>query len=225
MRHLGRIDGADLWLLDLGPPAQLLASSWPLLSPGERARALAIPAPKVRARAVAARAGLRRLLAAYLDRPPEGLDLRGGPGQKPWLPGGPAFSLSHGGGLGLCAVSTAGAVGVDLEPLRPVPDADGLARRYLPEVEDREHVAAAGRAGTAGGAASRDEAFLRGWTRREAYLKALGVGLVEAGGAPPRDAARWALHDLEPAEGYLGALVVERRAGVATALAHHPEAG
>ncbi len=85
---------------------------------------------------------------------------------KPYLPGGPPFSLSHGGNLAVLAVADA-PVGVDVEPEdRPWPAA--VARRVL-SAGERDWLAAEG-----GGR------FLFLWTRKEAALKCAGLGFAVA---------------------------------------------
>jgi 4'-phosphopantetheinyl transferase len=191
---------ADVWRLDLDLGETALASAWTVLSAGERDRAERMARPEVRCRFVAARAGLRRVLASYVDGEPGALILAVGAHGKPALPGGPAFSLSHSEGLALCAVAANLEVGIDVERVRPVPEASAIMDRWFGESE--------GRAWRSGG--ERDQGFIRFWTRREAYLKALGVGFSDEGVPRDIDLARWEVHDLEPRDGYLGALIVER---------------
>jgi 4'-phosphopantetheinyl transferase len=175
-----------------------------ILSGSERARAAALRGEPLRRRYVASHAALRRLLAAIVGGSPEALRLAAGPNGKPVLPGGPHFSLSHAGDVGLVAIDPVREVGVDVEPVRPVPEADEIAARWFAP-EERSALRAAGADGGA--------AFARIWTRREAWLKALGVGLDEKLAGLPVDLARFALHDLVPAPGHLGALAVEQAAG------------
>lgn len=192
--------GVDLWCFSLAPMPGELAWLSLDLSEAERRRADQLTASVVRRRFIAARAGLRRILARYADAAPASLVLRTGEHGKPNLRGGPEFNLSHSGDLALCAVGGTRPVGVDVEELRPVPEALAIAERHLgPE---------ATRSLREGGPVLAS-IFLRHWTRREAYLKALGVGLaVEA--PPALDPDRWEVHELTPAAGYIGALVVAR---------------
>jgi 4'-phosphopantetheinyl transferase len=153
---------------------------------------------------VAARAALRRLLADATGARPEALALEAGRDGKPRLPGGPRFSVSHAGDLALVALDPARELGVDLEPVRVVPEAADIAERWFAP-EERALLRAAGADGGA--------AFARVWTRREAWLKGLGVGLDEAFAGRPVDLARWTLHDLVPAPGHAGALAIAREGG------------
>ena len=202
-RLLTRIDGAEIWLLGLTPSAHTLIRQWATLSDTERERVAALATPSNRRTAVAARAGLREILAIYSGSSPRSLEIREVRGKKPWIEGGPHFNLSHSGELGLCAVSVGAHVGVDVEQVKAVGDADQLAAQFLgPDglaayVVDRE--------GTP------DERFLRHWTQREAYLKAIGVGLLGLDSAETPDRGRWRTHAFSPAPGYVGAVVVEQR--------------
>lgn len=156
-----------------------------VLSAPEAARCARLRFAADRARYTTAHATLRHLLAqqgapAAADR----LELREGPLGKPWLAQQPGlrFSLSHSQGLALIAIGRHGPLGADIERLRPMPDALGLARCCLTPREN----AALGRLPRA----HRDRALLTCWTRKEACLKATGLGLqvplrmLEVGLAP-----------------------------------------
>lgn len=142
----------DLWLwpLDGAPDGPLTAA--------DHARAARFVHDRDRAHFLAARAGLRRILGPA--------PLREGPRGKPFLPGGPAFNLSHAAGWAALVVGPAGLeLGVDIEGCRPVDP--GLAElAFAPE--ERAELARA---------SDPDLAFLRGWTRKEAVIKATGEGL------------------------------------------------
>lgn len=180
---------ARFWLVDLdaGPQGEGAAT----LDTAERARAERFVFERDRRRYVAAHVALRRLIGAHTQRAPEGLRFHAGRFGKPHLHDDPgcAFSLSHSGHLALIALADAGEpgeIGVDLERIRTVPDADALAA---------EHFTPAERASLAGlSDAHRDQRFLCAWTRKEACLKAVGCGLsvrpdsFETGtGMEPRD--------------------------------------
>ena len=120
---------------------------------------------------MARRAFLRRVLAAYAGVAPARIRYRVSPRGRPELvsPGGIAFSASHSDGLAVVAVARDRLVGVDLERIRPVPDVLDLASRVCSPAEY------AGLQSVA--EPERGEAFLRLWTRKESYVKALGAGL------------------------------------------------
>ncbi len=192
----------------------------PLLAPDERARAGRFVFPVHARRFVVARGALRSILGALLDVPPATLRLDYGPQGKPYLPEAPevSFNLTHSADRATVAVALGRRVGVDIEAPRGVRDPLRLARRFFAPGEIQE-------------LAQLDEGrrlagFLHGWTRKEAFLKAVGSGL--SGGldsfdvsltpgvpavfrrlGPDAEGAEWQLHDLPPAAGWFGALVVE----------------
>jgi 4'-phosphopantetheinyl transferase len=173
---LSTVAGIDVWRIDLD---RTVAAAAELLDAAERARAARFVFERDRARFATGRAALRAILAAYLGAEPAALAFTIGPHGKPALPDGPPFSFSNSQGCGLCAVGQERPVGVDVERLREVPDAAGVARSaFTPEER------AAWQAAGAGGGA----AFLRVWTRKEAALKALGLGLsaLDRGDGPLR---------------------------------------
>lgn len=202
------------WLVALDGDEAALAGAAALLSPDEAARADRFRLARDRRRFVAARAGLRRLLGAALGQAPERLALDLGPEGKPELAGHPLhFNLSHSGELAAIALCRDAAVGIDIEQIRPLDDLDGLIATAC---SGREAAALATLPPR-----RRQEAFFRVWTRKEAYLKALGSGLAVAldlfsvtalPGRPPRveEGAQGAvcLLDLPGLVGYGGAVAV-----------------
>ncbi|SER84822.1 4'-phosphopantetheinyl transferase [Streptomyces sp. yr375] len=160
----------------------------PLLDPVERGRYDATGRPADQARFLVGCALSRLLLGELLDLPPADVPLRrvcprcGGPHGKVRLdlpPGAPVpydFSVTHSGGVIGVAVCRGGQVGLDVEEAGSVVGValDNAARAAL---SDRELAAL-----HALPVAERPSAFLRVWTRKEAVLKALGVGL----GVSPR---------------------------------------
>lgn len=142
-----------------------------LLSTDERRRAARLRFAVDRDRFVAAHVALRLVLAEQCARHATALNLAYGPLGKPWLPdhAGLHFSLSHSGALALIAVGYRGPLGVDVECLRAVPDALVLAERHFTPMENRALKAVE--------SSQRTRAFLTCWTRKEACLKAIGLGL------------------------------------------------
>jgi 4'-phosphopantetheinyl transferase len=193
------------------------------LSADEISRARRFLIPIGRSRYVCAHGLLRVVLSAYLGTRPAEVAIEAGPGGKPRLVGrrSPRFNLAHADALGLVAVSADREVGIDVERIRDVGDLRGLAERCFSPAE-RAALAAVD-------APRRLRAFFAGWTRKEAFLKAVGDGLSRPldsfevtlkPGEPPRllrvqgvpDApARYALRALLPAPGYVGAVAAEGR--------------
>jgi 4'-phosphopantetheinyl transferase len=122
-------------------------------------------------RLLASRHVLRWLVAEALGRSPRQLVIEADRFGKPRLLDSTVrFSLSRSGRYGLVGVSRELEVGVDVELIRPVPDAEGLAKNHFTAVERVEWQRA--------GPEHRDRRFLECWTRKEACAKALGTGLL-----------------------------------------------
>ena len=216
----------DVWSVPLDGPAALLTRLESVLSSHERERADRFHFDRDRRRFVCARGVLRSLIGEYLSVSPRDLAFSYGEHGKPALSGphGGAltFNVSHSHELALIAIARDVELGVDVEAVRPMQDADDIASRFF---SAREVVSL-----RALPAATRDTAFFTCWTRKEAYLKALGSGLALpldgfdvtfAPGEPATlvvrgdeaEAERWSIRELAPGPGYEGALVVEKRAG------------
>ena len=194
---------------------EISAAALESLTGDERARAAAMPESRRRC-FVAARAVLRRLFAEHGIDP--SVPLQYGAHGKPRLPGGAVlrFSISHTGETACVATSLGAEIGVDIERCEGADDAAALMRRFF---SAREAAAL-----DALGPAERGRAFYETWTRREAVLKALGLGLgpdaesfaVSVPPAPPaltaaadaRFAIPFALHPIAAGEGIVGTLAI-----------------
>lgn len=192
-----------------------------VLSDDEVARARRIRTDAARARFAGTRAALREVLGAYLDVPPSSLRFRRGPHGKPTLAGGGAaerlrFNVSHSGTVAAVAVSPDRDVGVDVERVAPERVSEDVAAHVLTPAEQATLECLDG--------PRKVDAFFRAWTAKEAYLKALGTGLVASPksielprtpsmpGRPValeggEDAGCWALHSFWPGPHYAGAVV------------------
>jgi 4'-phosphopantetheinyl transferase len=170
LRRLPSIaDDLSLWRIDLDAVASVVTSV--PLSEDECRRAECLRFERDRRRYIAAHVALRELLARALDCKPEALQFTHNEFGKPQLVAAPrcAFNLSHSEGVGLVAIGAGLDVGVDIEVMRELSDVHALAQRCCTSAEyaalfarpDAEH----------------SFAFLRNWTRKEACLKAVGVGL------------------------------------------------
>jgi 4'-phosphopantetheinyl transferase len=204
-----------------------------LLDAAEQARAARFHFERDRRHYVAARGLLRRLLSAALDKPASALVFAYGTHGKPAI--SPAFvrdralcfNLSHSAGWAMFALAWDCEVGIDLECVgRLKRDGDGLAALAARVLTARELAIWQALPETA-----REAAFLRAWTRKEAYAKATGQGLLDElihtnvaldaaapkssltlrsprGGEIARD---WVLHDLPAPDGFAAALAVESK--------------
>jgi 4'-phosphopantetheinyl transferase len=169
----------EVWAIGLEQPADVVARLGRYLDADEVRAATARRAPGAHDRYVVGHGALREILAALTAMQPTALrfDRRcrhcGDPAHgKPELAHAPdlSFSLSHSASVALVAVAREARVGVDVEVIRARRQLEKLAARVLtPDEFQTWRVVPP---------ASRVTAFLRGWTAKEAYLKALGLGLV-----------------------------------------------
>ncbi|HEX2567748.1 MAG TPA: 4'-phosphopantetheinyl transferase superfamily protein [Burkholderiales bacterium] len=171
-----------------------------LLSDEERARAARFRFERDRRRYIASRTLLRELIAARCGVAAGTVCIELGERGKPKLPHAELeFSLSRSGEMAAYAFRARGTVGVDIEIIRPLEEADAVAQRTFPSSEWKTYAALRGRDRLAG--------FFRGWTRTEALAKALGGGL-----ALERTRLDQALHgssmleSFSPAAGFAGAV-------------------
>lgn len=189
----------------------------------ETARADAYRFAQDRDRFIVFRGALREVLGHHLGLHARQVALAVGAQGKPCLAAGtgPHFNLAHCEGLALLAVCAHAPVGIDIETPRQVRNADRLAARVFSPDERRVYDSLS--------ADDKPLAFLRCWTRKEAYVKATGEGLSLAldrfsvafapADAPrllhvdgrPGEEDRWELHDLGPLAGGVAALAIERR--------------
>jgi 4'-phosphopantetheinyl transferase len=153
---------------------------------------------------------LRHLLAAYTGTAPEAVELKLGARKKPQLASGAVqFNVSHSAGMSLLAFAQ-DEVGVDVERIRAVPGMDEIMERNFAPGEQREWRELA--------ETERERGFFLGWTRKEAYIKALGEGLYlplasfDVSLAPDepaifRSLPEWSLYDFA-IPGYAAALAI-----------------
>ncbi|MBC7944327.1 MAG: 4'-phosphopantetheinyl transferase superfamily protein [Burkholderiales bacterium] len=202
-----------------------LPQSKDVLSTDELQRAARFHFDKDRRHFIAGRAWLRTLLARYLNTDAARLQFvyaaRGKPALVDGSGGHLRFNLAHSHGLALVAMTKRREIGVDVECIS--------ASVAGPEIAERFFSAAEVIALRSLPVEQQQEAFFAGWTRKEAYIKAIGVGLFAAldrftvsltPGAPaallevaddPREAARWTMRELHPGDGYAAAVAVEGR--------------
>ncbi len=213
-----------VWAVRLDPPPEQVERLGRSLAAEEWERASRFRFDKHRRQYVVGRGALRTLLAAYLRERPEAIRFRYGPRGKPFLEspldaGGLQFNLSNSDELALVGFVNGPEIGVDVEFLRPMPDCEQISERFFSESERQVLRGIPG--------PRKEETFFNCWTRKEAYLKAVGEGLAApldsfdvtlAPGDPPRmltlegdaeRAARWFFHHLIPAEKYVGAVAIE----------------
>jgi 4'-phosphopantetheinyl transferase len=217
-------DEVHLWQVDLAAVAAGEQRWRKLLSPDERERAARFHFSRDRQNFTATRALLRTILASYVDSEPEDLAFQYSEKEKPSLASSniePAieFNVSHSGTRALLAFARGRALGVDVEQIRVDFDSDALARRFFSAREQSQLATLA--------ASERYTGFFRCWTRKEAYIKARGMGLslpldefdvslqsadgnlLLATRPDETDAALWSLQEVPISDGYVAALCVQ----------------
>lgn len=193
-----------VWTVALGAAASAPAD---LLSAAERERAARFKHRRDADRYLAAHGALRRILSTYTGAPPGALEFRAGEHGKPSLVGpfgGIEFNLADADDLALIGVARS-PLGIDLEALYPMHDLDDVAADHFSDAE-----LAALRALPQ---AERLAGFYRCWTRKEAFIKALGEGLSHplksfSVSLAPKESSRvdgWTVEQLDPAPGFIGA--------------------
>jgi 4'-phosphopantetheinyl transferase len=158
-------------------PAYELANLAGCLSADELARADRFRFDEPRRRFVTCRSALRQLLGNACGIAPQDVVLRYGPHGKPAISFADLgtitpkieFSVSHSGDLGLIAVTVESPVGIDVEELNSNVKILKLAERFFSasEAEDLRNLKVE----------KQLAGFYRGWTCKEAYIKATGRGL------------------------------------------------
>lgn len=208
-----------VWRVGLDQPEEAIGGLRRVLSGDEVERAERFVFDRHRRRFTVARGAMREVLGGYLGVGTAEVRFAYGERGKPRLAeGGVEFNLSHSEEMALLAVTSAVPVGVDVEALRRMEDALKISERFFSAAE--RGVLAACPEG------ERDAAFFRCWTRKEAYVKAVGDGIVlgldrfdvsldEGAGArflaldgDASRAAQWSLIHVDPGDGYVGALAM-----------------
>jgi 4'-phosphopantetheinyl transferase len=217
-----------VWRVSLEQAPETVEALRELLSADEQTRAARFRFDKDRRHFIVARGVLRKLLGRYLEIAPAALRFAYADHGKPHLAPEVAqqrtplkFNLAHSGSLAVYAFTRLGEIGVDLEQIKQVFTGDDIARRFFSatEVACLDQLPADERA----------LAFFNCWTRKEAFIKAKGMGLSlaldqfdvtlathqEAALLRTRwdesEADRWSLRALDIGAGYVGAVAVEER--------------
>ena len=191
-----------VWIIDLDRHRTDAARLSSHLNEEELARAARLRFPILRSRFIVRRYAYRAILSQYLGSEPRHLRFAAGPFGKPTLSRTDIdYNSTHSDAVAMLAVTDGSAVGVDIERIRDLGD----RYEWLSADERRDVLRLAPRYRTADA--------LKLWTRKEAYVKALGVGVTALDAtlrAPlaPVGKPRWTLTDLDAGPGYVASLAV-----------------
>ena len=214
-------DQTDAWRVSLDVPPDSVRWAASILSADEVKRADRFRFEKDRHRFTLSHASLRDILSRYLYRSPEDIQIVIGEHGKPTVTSKIKldFNLSHSGDFALIAVSKGRKVGVDVEEHRQDMEHEKIAKRFFSAKENAEWHALP--------ADEKLTGFFNCWTRKEAYIKAHGLGLLlplesfDVTLAPNKPAAllatrpdeteaiQWTLHSLSIHPKYAGAVAVK----------------
>ncbi len=222
----------QVWCVPLLVSEELVAKYAQCLAEDEQHRAARFRFEADRRKFVVARGAMRHLLSERLGCRAIALTFDYGKHGKPKTTVSSTkgrnfhFNLSHSGEMALCALGGDRTVGIDIEKVRPIQRLESIMERCLVETEKAKVISQP--------VDQQAHDFLQYWTCKEAYLKAIGVGLsqlmttveidlslsqlVEV----PRDCQEgWQLYSLELPETYVGALVVAGKSAVEIAHWQH----
>jgi 4'-phosphopantetheinyl transferase len=217
-------DEAHVWRASLDQPEDMITKLAPLLSQEEYQRAQRFHRPTDRLRFIAGRGILRKIISAYLSLAPDIIQFVYNQYGKPFIStaqnhGALTFNLSHSNGMALYAVARRRRVGIDVEHMREDFATLEVAERFFSKDEFEAVKAVA--------SDKRTKAFFDCWSRKESYIKAIGMGVsyplggfavslthdvapaLLKVGADTTEAARWNMYELDAADGYAAALIVE----------------
>jgi 4'-phosphopantetheinyl transferase len=215
-----------VWTIPLCIPEDLFSNLRRVLSDDEQVRASRFHFEKDARRFTVARGSVRSILGAYTQSRAQDLRFVYSAQGKPSLHRPVSdirFNVSHSRDLALLAVALGRDLGVDVEWKNKDIEVEKLAERFFSIQEHRSLLSQ--------GPELKIAAFFRGWTSKEAFLKAQGMGLSRSlnsfdvdmnVGQPARllatrpdatEADRWFLRELDVAEEYAAAVAVEGSIG------------
>jgi 4'-phosphopantetheinyl transferase len=214
-----------VWTVYTRAPNSVSMKFESVLSRDEKDRTARFRYEHLRKSFVVTRGVLRSLLGHYVGHDPASVRFKYGCKGKPELasPTGIEFNVTHSAGFAAFAFIIGCEVGIDVELVRPLVEMQNIADRVFCPEEAAEIMSLQ--------ASEREVAFFCCWTRKEAYIKAIGDGLsapldnfrvTVRSNEPARfihiandtnAAQAWTLHDLQLAPKYAGALAYrgERR--------------
>jgi 4'-phosphopantetheinyl transferase len=220
-------DDVHVWMTSTAAPPLPISRLQEWLSEGEQARARRFHFAHHRRGYIAGRAILRYLVAAYSGEPePKRVAFVKGPRGKPYLNTRYRrfplwFNQADSNGIALYAFTRLNEIGIDIEHMREVPDMDAFVSRTFSEAEQSAYFSLPLK--------DRKEAFFNCWTRKEAFIKAIGEGLyfpmdqfdvtlkpteparLLRVAERPETTSSWFMMGFSPLPGYKAALAIPRK--------------
>ena len=210
----------DIWRLSLNIPTDSVKLTESTLSADEAERAARFRFEVDKNRFIVSHGVLRNILGRYLHRDPAELKFSVNQYGKPALVDSTLeFNLSHSGDFALIAVTQGRRIGVDVEHIRQGISSHVIAQQYFSKSEVAELQSLP--------LEQRVNGFFTCWTRKEAYIKAQGLGLalplesfdvsltpgqpaiLRATRPDEKESTRWTLRSLDVDPNYAGAVAVE----------------
>lgn len=213
-------DEVHVWAVSTDATVEETEALVSSLSAHEQHRAARMRQLDVRQDFIVGRARVRQILGRYVEQPADALDVVTRVDDKPLLAGAPGwfdFSFTRCAGLHACAIGRDRRIGIDVEAMHAEHDVAGIAATYASPAEvawiralpSAQHV----------------DALADLWTKKEAFVKAVGTGLlvplhafsvpltadglVDAPLTEPRRQRPWMLRSFRPAPGVAGAVAAE----------------
>jgi 4'-phosphopantetheinyl transferase len=216
-----------VWAISLAAPPTEAAELFGDLTPEEQTRADRYKVVAARLQFVIGRGLLRRLLSRHMGVVPRDVLIRYTGSGKPFLADSRVslhFNVTHTDNFALIAMARQ-TVGIDIERLRPVSEPEGLVRRFFSSAERETFLALPDSLRSAG--------FFRGWTCKEAVIKAAGLSVASldefdvelhparppallAARHPALMTASWQLSAWEPIPGYCAAVAISESIDLVT---------
>ena len=224
-------DEVHIWRGNLDLSESVIHQFTNVLSEDELDRANRFYFLKDKHRFISGRGMLRKILSFYLGVEPDEVPFQYSQYGKPYLSPEKvssefsipafeiAFNLSHSNSIALLGVTKSRRVGIDVEYAKHLPDADEIARRFFSPQENLIFQELTQK--------QKQTAFYHIWTRKEAFIKAIGEGLsypldqfdvsflpeeqpcIKQISGDSNMGNRWSVKTLTPHPGYIGAIVVE----------------
>jgi 4'-phosphopantetheinyl transferase len=190
----------DLYAIDLSSYLDEENFLIELLDESEKKRAYGFKFDHIRRRFIVSHALLRSLLSQYIQIKPQEIIFYYNAYGKPYLKNNAIrFNMSHSHNMALFVFSPTMEVGIDIEYINPIASINELPISYFSQTEQEEIKMLSGECQT--------RAFYKHWTRMEAYLKAVGIGLYNF--LPPLriDQTEWNHYEVSLPKDYVGSLV------------------